>query len=209
MDLEEKILLSRLFIKDAASKYNKKQTNVLWSGGKDSTLLLHLIRKTLHTIPFRIVRIDTGVDFPEVCQFVKKIQKDWNLKLDILQLFSKKEREKILATNNEEGLKKHIREKRDIVIKKYIEANSIAATFSGVRWYESFHNVNQFWGKNLFGVNMIYPLLHWAHGDIWEYTHLYKVPYVSLYDEGHTHLDSLSFSHICKENRQDESIKNQ
>lgn len=44
---------------------------LLFSGGKDSILMVHLARKAFHpaTIPFTLVHIDTGHNFPETIQF--------------------------------------------------------------------------------------------------------------------------------------------
>ncbi len=197
MNLQERLLLSRLLIKDTASKYDPKQTNILWSGGKDSTVLLHLIRKTLHKVPFHVVRVDTGIDFPEVYQFVERITKEWNLTLDTIQLLSPQEKKDIASVKDEEEVRKYIRIKRDGAVKKFIKESRITASFSGIRWYENFHNIQHFWGEYL-GINMVYPILHWTHNDIMEYTRLYKVPRVSLYEEGYTHLDSMWFSYAKK-----------
>ena len=44
---------------------------VSFSGGKDSTVLLHLARKLYPEIP--AVFIDTGLEYPEIRDFVKTI----------------------------------------------------------------------------------------------------------------------------------------
>ena len=44
---------------------------ILFSGGKDSICVTHLARKAFHPakIPFPLVHIDTGHNFPETIQF--------------------------------------------------------------------------------------------------------------------------------------------
>ncbi len=52
---------------------------ILYSGGKDSTVLTHLAKKAFYPakIPFPLLHIDTGHNFPEAIQFrddlVKKL----------------------------------------------------------------------------------------------------------------------------------------
>jgi sulfate adenylyltransferase subunit 2 len=44
---------------------------LLFSGGKDSTVLVHLAKKAFHPLPspFRVLHIDTGHNFPEALRF--------------------------------------------------------------------------------------------------------------------------------------------
>ena len=44
---------------------------MLFSGGKDSVLMLHLARKAFAPapVPFPIMHVDTGHNFPEVIEF--------------------------------------------------------------------------------------------------------------------------------------------
>lgn len=44
---------------------------ISFSGGKDSTVLLHLVRKLYPEI--EAVFVDTGLEYPEIKQFVKSI----------------------------------------------------------------------------------------------------------------------------------------
>lgn len=45
---------------------------VAFSGGKDSTVLLHLVRSVLPKTP--AVFVDTGLEYPEIVQFVKTVE---------------------------------------------------------------------------------------------------------------------------------------
>ena len=48
-----------------------KKVGILWSMGKDSTVLLALCRKAfLGTIPFPVIHIDTGRKFPEMYRLI-------------------------------------------------------------------------------------------------------------------------------------------
>src|ERR1700757_2840123 len=53
---------------------------MLWSIGKDSTALLWMVRKAfLGDVPFPIVLLDTGMEFPEVYDFRDGLLKEWKL----------------------------------------------------------------------------------------------------------------------------------
>lgn len=56
-----------------------KHPIVCWSGGKDSTVILHLVLK--HRPNIDVVFNDTGVEFPETRDFVSQIVKDWKVNL--------------------------------------------------------------------------------------------------------------------------------
>ena len=50
--------------------------------GKDSTTMLALARKAfLGKVPFPVIHIDNGIDFPETYQFREDLAKKWNLDL--------------------------------------------------------------------------------------------------------------------------------
>ena len=61
-------------IREAFSKFEK--VGLLFSGGKDSTVLLHLVKRALFPFKtkFELVHIDTGKNFPELCDFLEKIK---------------------------------------------------------------------------------------------------------------------------------------
>jgi 3'-phosphoadenosine 5'-phosphosulfate sulfotransferase (PAPS reductase)/FAD synthetase len=75
--LEKKITYSRALICRALEERSSQV--VCWSGGKDSTVVLHLVRKYRKRIP--VIFIETGVDFPETIQFVKEVAAKWRLDL--------------------------------------------------------------------------------------------------------------------------------
>jgi phosphoadenosine phosphosulfate reductase len=52
---------------------------VAWSGGKDSTVLLHMALKQDPGI--LVVWNNTGVEYPETVRFVKRLQREWKLNL--------------------------------------------------------------------------------------------------------------------------------
>lgn len=75
LPLDDKILYSTVKIKEFYIA-NKGKVYVAFSGGKDSTVLLHLVRSIYPDVPG--VFFDTGLEFPEIRDFVKGIENvDW------------------------------------------------------------------------------------------------------------------------------------
>lgn len=75
--LEMKIRISEQRIKEWYERYQGK-VYVSFSGGKDSTVLLHLVRKLYPDVV--AVYVDTGLEFPENKEFVKTVNNVIQLK---------------------------------------------------------------------------------------------------------------------------------
>ena len=69
LPLEAKIKLTKQRIKEWVDEFGEDGVYVSFSGGKDSTLLLHIVRELYQRIP--AVFIDTGLEYPEIRDFVK------------------------------------------------------------------------------------------------------------------------------------------
>ena len=80
-------------LREAKSKFGKK-VGVLWSTGKDSTCMLHLIKANFGEIPWPVIHLDTSYKFKEMYDFREKLAKEWGFKL--------------VVAKNEEALKKGI-----------------------------------------------------------------------------------------------------
>lgn len=76
LPLEIKQMKSLARIKEWIDYYGEDNVCVAFSGGKDSTVLLHLVRKLYPNI--RAVFSDTGLEYPEIREFVKSVPNvDW------------------------------------------------------------------------------------------------------------------------------------
>lgn len=76
LPLEIKILKTQQRIREWVQFYGEDGVCVSFSGGKDSTVLLHLVRSLYPNV--RAVFSDTGLEFPEIRNFVKTFDNvDW------------------------------------------------------------------------------------------------------------------------------------
>lgn len=71
LPLEIKIRMSKDRIEEWYRHWNGR-IYVSFSGGKDSTALLHLVRSMYPEVP--AVFVDTGLEFPEIRKFVKRVE---------------------------------------------------------------------------------------------------------------------------------------
>lgn len=79
-DLESE---SIAIIREVASEFERPV--MLFSGGKDSVVMLHLARMAFHPapIPFPLMHVDTGHNFPEVITFRDSAVREFNVRLEV------------------------------------------------------------------------------------------------------------------------------
>ena len=75
---------SKEVVREAFKKFNPADTAITWTGGKDSTLNLWIIRQVCVEdnidLP-TVMTIDEGDAFPEITDFLVTISKKWNIDL--------------------------------------------------------------------------------------------------------------------------------
>ena len=177
---------------------------LMYSIGKDSSVLLHLARKAFYPspIPFPLLHIDTKWKFKEMYAFKEKIQKKLNIK--------------IITYTNLEGLKKkidpannssvHTDVMKTEALKQAIDHYKFDFIFGGARRDEeqsrskerivSVRERKHIWDPknqrpelwNLFNFNKnqdqtfrIFPISNWTEQDIWDYILQEKIEIVKLY----------------------------
>lgn len=69
MPLDIKVAMTRTRIREWVNAFGESGVCISFSGGKDSTVLLHLVRELYPDVP--AVYVNTGLEYPEIQSFVK------------------------------------------------------------------------------------------------------------------------------------------
>lgn len=72
MPLEVKVGMTKTRIREWVKEYGTDGVYVSFSGGKDSTVLLHIVRELYPNV--EAVFVDTGLEYPEIRRFVKTFE---------------------------------------------------------------------------------------------------------------------------------------
>lgn len=176
---------------------------MLWSMGKDSTVMLWLTRKAFFgEVPFPIVHIDTSYKIPEMIRFRDKMALEWNLDLRVEQNAN------ALGTgmHPSKGKLECCTELKTNALKSFLKALGFLSIFAAIRRDEegsrgkerifsprdresSWHYQEQppaFWNEYQtefpFGTEVrVHPILSWTELDVWNYIRDQKIPTLDLY----------------------------
>jgi len=183
-NLDRKIEKSVEVILETARRFKKENIAIAWTGGKDSTTVLHLIKEVYSgEVPFKVINIDTSVKFNEIYDFRNRISEEWNLDLTILK--NEKARE-VLEKSKDPGECCYLLKTK--VLSDGIKEWGIKALFTGVRWDEQPARANDKYFSEREDHTRVNPILHFMERDIWEYIRTKNVPYCGLYDQGYRSL---------------------
>jgi sulfate adenylyltransferase subunit 2 len=176
---------------------------LLFSGGKDSTVMLAIARKAFAParIPFPIMHVDTGLNFQEVIDYRDKWVADLGLQLIVASVPDAIDRG--LVQEEPGGSRNRI---QTPVLLEAVEANKFDALFGGARRDEdkarakervfSFRDEFGQWDPknqrpelwNLYNGRVqqgqsirVFPLSNWTELDIWTYIAEDKVEVAPLY----------------------------
>jgi len=178
---------------------------MLYSIGKDSSVMLHLAMKAFHPakLPFPIMHIDTTWKFSEMIDFRDKTAE--KLGLDLIVHINKKGQD-MNINPFVHGSVKHTDIMKTEGLKQAIDKYQFDVAFGGARRDEeksrakerifSFRSAQHRWDpkkqrpelwniynsfKNEGETIRVFPLSNWTELDIWQYIHLEKIPIVPLY----------------------------
>ena len=177
---------------------------MLYSIGKDSSVMLHLAEKAFYPepIPFPLMHIDTGWKFKEMIAFRDRIAREHNLDM--------------IVYTNEDGVRRNLNPfdhgaaYTDIMkteaLKQALDKYGFTAAFGGGRRDEeksrakerifSYRNEYQAWDPrnqrpelwDLYNTNIsqgesirVFPLSNWTERDIWMYIQKEGIEVVPLY----------------------------
>lgn len=165
IELENKIQKSKEIFAEAFKRFKIEDTRLIWSGGKDSTIVTWICRQFCneHKLPMpRCFTIDEGDAFEEIDEFLKKISKEWGLQLDwgrnddVLKAAGYKLGADVHVADLNERNRAEIKRigfnlerfpfeaesyvgnhlMKTVVFNVYLENNNVKAVFQGLRWDE-------------------------------------------------------------------------
>ncbi len=182
--LDKKVEKSIEIIKEALHRYGRENVGIAWTGGKDSTILLHLV-KSAHNgdIPLRVINIDTSVKFKEIYDFRDRLSKEWDLNLIILK---HPEAQEVIGKAKDPGECCYLLKTK--VLEEGIKEHGIEALMTAIRWDEQEARKDEKYFSEREDHVRINPILHFMEKDIWEYIRRNNVPYCELYDKGYRSL---------------------
>ncbi len=199
--LDELEAYSVFIIREAFAKI--KNLGMLWSVGKDSTVLLWLARKAFFgRVPFPLIHVDTSFKIPEMIQYRDHFVKEWGMQLVVGQ------NKKALAEgmNHTKGRLVCCTALKTVALQEVIQAQGYQGVLLGIRRDEEGTRAkervfsprgkafewdfkdqppelwDQFQTDYPADVHVrIHPLLQWTELNIWEYILREKIPVLDLY----------------------------
>lgn len=112
LPLEAKIRMTKYRIRQWVEYYGEDGVYVSFSGGKDSTVLLDLVRKMYSNVT--AVFVDTGLEYPEIREFVKTFS-------NVVWLKPKKNFKQVITEYGYPFISKEVSDKVDGA-RKYMQA---------------------------------------------------------------------------------------
>lgn len=189
--------------REVAAQFEKPV--ILFSGGKDSITMVHLARKAFWPakIPFPLLHIDTGHNFPEALEFRDNLAKKYNVNLDVGLVQDSIDRG---SAKEEKGLNPSRNALQSITLLEKLEEGAYDAAFGGGRRDEEkarakerfFSHRDDFgqwdpknqrpelWnlynGKKAVGESFrIFPISNWTEMDVWQYIKKENIDLPSIY----------------------------
>jgi sulfate adenylyltransferase subunit 2 len=178
---------------------------MLYSIGKDSTVMLHLARKAFHPgkVPFPLLHVDTTFKFRDMITFRDRFCADHGLDL-IVHTNPRGPKEGITPFTH--GSNEYTNIMKTEALLQALTKGQFDVVFGGARRDEeksrakeriySFRDAYQQWDPksqrpelwNLYNGRVrekesirVFPLSNWTELDVWQYVHLEKLPIVPLY----------------------------
>jgi sulfate adenylyltransferase subunit 2 len=178
---------------------------LLFSGGKDSLILLRLAEKAFRParFPFPVMHVDTGHNFPEAIEFRDRRVEELGERLIVAHVQDSIDAGRVVEETGPRASRNRL---QTVTLLDAIAEHSFDAAFGGARRDEersrakervfSFRDHHHHWdpknqrpelwslynGRVHKGESIrVFPLSNWTELDIWQYIHAEDIPMVPLY----------------------------
>jgi len=178
---------------------------LLFSGGKDSIVLLHLAHKAFRpaSIPFPVMHVDTGHNFPEVIEFRDRRVAELGVDLIVASVQESIDRGRVVEETGPRASRNRL---QTVTLLDAIAEHGFDAAFGGARRDEerarakerimSFRDEDGQWDPkaqrpelwNLYNGRIhrgeharVFPLSNWTELDVWRYIAVEELEVPSIY----------------------------
>jgi sulfate adenylyltransferase subunit 2 len=178
---------------------------LLFSGGKDSIVLLHLAHKAFRpaSIPFPVMHVDTGHNFPEVIEFRDRRVEELGVELIVASVQESIDRGRVVEETGPRASRNRL---QTVTLLDAIAEHGFDAAFGGARRDEerarakervmSFRDEHGQWDPkaqrpelwNLYNGRIrrgehvrVFPLSNWTELDVWRYIAVEQLEVPSIY----------------------------
>lgn len=217
--LDEKVKKCRKIIKKALEKYGDDMV-IAWTGGKDSTLILYLVKEICEKEGYPkppALFVDHGQHFEKVHEFVEHWGEKWDFEIitarndDLIEKAEEPGEDvpvEVLNERNKNELERLNWEKdtvpflmdteagnhllKTVATDMMLEKHGFKAMMTGVRWDEQKARRNEvFFSPRENPDHMrVQPILPFKEREVWEATFKLDIPKNPLYEQGYRSLGS-------------------
>ena len=220
LSIKAKTAIAKIVIGDALKSFSRPA--IVWSAGKDSTVVLHLVKQVVESLNIKIppaLFIDHGDHFPETMQMLKDVSQRWNLNLiiaknddvlknikngvvDVSDLSSENQKEVKRIGFTDSSFEYSLENEVGNHLLKTVALNSAIleyrfdALFTGVRWDENpARSTEVFISKREVPLHFrVQPILPFLEKDVWQYMLENNLPIHPKYREGYRSIDGIKDS---------------
>jgi sulfate adenylyltransferase subunit 2 len=178
---------------------------LLFSGGKDSAVLLHLARKAFHpaALPFPVMHVDTGHNFPEVIEYRDRMVQDLDARLIVASVQDSIDTGRVVEDNGPRSSRNRL---QSVTLLDALDQHGFKAAFGGARRDEerarakerifSFRDDFGQWDPKRQRPELwrlyngfvkpgehvrVFPLSNWTELDVWQYVAEERIELPSIY----------------------------
>lgn len=178
---------------------------ILFSGGKDSVVILHLAYKAFYPsrIPFTVVHVDTGHNFPETIEFRDRVLAEYQANLLVKYVQDSIDRGRV---KEEKGPNASRNKLQSVTLLDAIQEHQFDAALGGARRDEEKARAkerffshrdefgqwdprqqrpelwNMFNGRKEPGEHFrVFPISNWTEMDVWHYIQAEAIPLPEIY----------------------------